>query len=209
MTNSEDSRRRAADILRQIRLVIDESPWQHTIDTVIEEELDRSEGTLSPVTIRQLIDHVTQTVQQIYARLPNVRRCLGASQARDEASYLLAFCFPGAGAEGLDAAMLTAMDENTPGIEVLYRRLGEVLKERMRRAHVDWVFARHLDPIDWETNHAIAELLLGQFRATMPEGAPSLPPEAFVDCIPDLFFAVQNIESSTLSVLLNRFLRAL
>ena len=42
------------------------------------------------------------------------------------------------------------------------------------------------------TNRAIAVFLLDKLRPDLPEGAPTLRPEQFADCIPELFFAAHG-----------------
>lgn len=205
MRNSDDPQSKAAAIISRIQAATAEPPWPDAIDEAVDEAMGRIELT-PPKTCRQLIAHVGTTIQDIAARLPGIPRDLNTQVARDEAAHLLAICLPGGDGRDLSAVMLIVKDETMAGTEMLYRRLGELLKERLRRVNVEWAFARHIDPADWETNRAVARLLLGRLQPAMPKGVGDLPPEAFVDCIPDLFSAVQAAESNHLSVLINRLL---
>ena len=209
MMNSEALRSQAADIIRSIQSALNESACQDMIDTCIEAALADLATRPRPATPRQLIDRFASLLQEIFARLPNVRRRLSTAQARDEAAHWITSGSGGQADGGFSAALLNARDEDSPGLEVLHLQLGEQLKGRLRQTYVNWVFARHLDPCNWEINRTIAEILLERLRPDLPPTAPTLRPEQFVDCIPELFLAIEDAERASLSALLNRFLPGL
>jgi hypothetical protein len=209
MMNSEALRSRAIDIIRRIQSTLNESRCQEVIDACMEVALADLAARPRPATPRQLIDRFAHLLQDIFAQLPSVRRQLTIAQARDEAAHWITSGPGGQADSGFSAALLRASDENSPGLEVLHLQLGEQLKGRLRQTYVNWVFARHLDPCDWEINQAIAEILLERLRPDLPATAPTLRPEQFVDCIPDLFLAIEDAERASLSALLNRFLPGL
>jgi hypothetical protein len=207
--NSEALRSQAADIIRRIRSALNESACQDTIDACIAAALADLATRPRPATSQQLIDRFACLLQEISARLPGLRRQLSTPQARDEAAYWIGLSSGGPSDAGFSAALLKASDDDSPGLEVLYLQLGEQLKGRLRQTYVNWVFARHLDPCDWETNRTIAEILLERLRPDLPPTALTLHPEQFVDCLPELFLAIEDAERAPLSALLNRFLPGL
>ncbi len=209
MMNSEALRSRAADTIRQIQSALNESRWQEVSDTCIEAALADLATRPRPATPRELIERFARLLQEIFARLPNVRRRLSTAQARDEAAHWIGMSSGGQSDAGFSAALLNARDENSPGLEVLHLQLGEQLKGRLRQTYVNWVFAHHIDPCDWEINRTIAEILLERLRPDLPPTAPTLHPEQFVDSIPELFLAIEDAERASLSALLNRFLPGL
>jgi hypothetical protein len=198
MMSSDTPQDTAAEILQRIHASLQARPWSDIIDGVIHDVVAGLATGSYPSTSRQVIQHVAETLDQILVRLPEARNQLSPDHLLDEAAHLVGHGI------GFDAALPSAVDRNTAGLEAVYLGLGEVLKERFRSAQVNWAFARHLDPTDWESRRAVAELLLSRLRGDMREDAPPLRPEMFVDCIPDLFFQVQEIENAPLSILLNR-----
>jgi hypothetical protein len=181
--------------MERIQSLLDERWLQAAIDEPIDEALASLDIGERPASARQLIRHVASTIQQVLARRSVNSRLLTEAQARDEAAFLIASCSLGEAGEGFETAMLEITDGSVPGLEVLYQRLGEYLKAHLRQTYVTWVFSRHLNPADWDMQRAIAEVLLERIRHDFPEGTPVLRPEQFVDCIPELFSAVQQAES--------------
>lgn len=204
MKNSKAAEK-AEQIIQRIQSALEAAPSPASVDALIEAALNQLEGRSTPATSRDLIDQVAPIIQDLFDRAPHIHRRLNASQARDEAAFLVGQCLTSAPGEGFETTMLKVRDPSLPGMEVLYRRLGERLKERLQRTYVDWVFARHLDPADWETNRAVAEWLLERLRPDMPPEAPTMTPEEFVDCIPDLFFLVRDLDAMPSSVLRHPF----
>lgn len=196
--SSDNPRDRAAEILQRIQASLQARPWPDIIDAVIGDVVARLATGPYPSTSSQVIQHVGETLGRILVIIPGARNQLSPERLLDEAAHLIGH------GSGFDAALPGAIDRNTAGLEAMYLSLGEILKERLRSAQVNWAFARHLDPTDWDSRRAVAELLLSRLRGDMPKDAPPLRPEMFVDCIPDLFSRVQEIENAPLSILLNR-----
>jgi hypothetical protein len=194
LRNSDALQAKAAEILGRIQEALAAMPGPGEIDAAVDAAIANLADRAERYTPQQVISHVAGFLQELFARLPHVGRRLSAAQARDEAALLVGPCFAAGPGEGFENAMLKLNDPSLPGMEVLYRRLGELLKERLQRSYTEWCFARHLDPADWETHCAIADLLLYRLRAGMPAEAPALRAEEFVDCIPDLFFLVQKCD---------------
>lgn len=209
MTNSEHLRSQATDTIRQIQSALNESRWQEVIDACVEAALADLASRPRPATPHQLIDRFARLLQDIFAQLPNVRRCLSTAHAWDEAVHWITSGSGGQADGGFSAALLNARDDNSPGLELLYLRLGEQLKGQLRQTYVNWVFTRHIDPCDWAINRAIAEILLERLRLDLPPTAPTLHPEQFVDSIPELFLAIEDADRASLSSLLNRFMPGL
>lgn len=202
---SDHPRPQVSDIIRKIQSSLDEARIQAVIDDPIDEALAAVSTHEPPLSAHELIAHVASAIRNLYGRLPIAARCFDEARARDEAASLIAQCYGGLPGAGFESAMLEATDDRIPGLDLLYRRLGEHIRARLRQEYVNGVFSRCIDPADWDTNRAIAAFLLEKLRPDLPEGAPTLRPEQFVDCIPELFFAVQRSECSTTSLFMDRF----
>lgn len=198
MMSSDDPTAKAQAILQGIQASMETRPWTDIVDEGIQRALERLVKGPYPSTSREVIAHVGETLFLILSRTSREPRVLSPALLYDEAAHLIGY------GVGFPAAVAGAKDRNTAALEVMYLRVGELLKERFRSAQVRWAFTRHLGPCDWDTKKAIAELLLSRIRADMPKDAPALYPEMFADCIPDLFFHVQETENAPLSILLNR-----
>lgn len=197
MRNSDALQARAAGLLDRIQEAIAAMPGPGEIDSAINAAIANLADRAERCTPQAVISHVADFLQELFARLPHVGRRLSKAQARDEAALLVGQCFAAGPGEGFENAMLKLNDSSLPGMEVLYRRLGELLKERLQRSYTEWCFARYLDPADWEANCAIAGLLLDRLRPLMPPETPALRPEEFVDCIPELFSLIQKIDPAS------------
>ena len=190
--SSEPGKPNAAAIVSEIQTQLDESWIQTMIDDPIDEALAAVRTLDPPSSAHELIAHVAATIRGLFHRLPIAGRRFDELRARDEAASLIAQCHGGTPDAGFESAMLEVTDDRIPGLDLLYHRIGEHLKARLRQEYVNGVFSRHLDPADWDTNRAIAVFLLDKLQPDLPEGAPTLRPEQFADCIPELFFAAHG-----------------
>ena len=205
MMCSDHPRPQVSDIIRKIQSSLDEARIQAVIDDPIDEALAAVSTHEPPSSAHELIAHVASAIRNLFGRLPIAARCFDEARARDEAAFLIAECYGGLPGAGFESAMLEATDDRIPGLDLLYRRLWEHLKARLRQDYVNGVFSRHLDPSDWDTNRAVAAVFLDKLRPDLPEGAPTLRPEQFVDCIPELFFAAHRAEYPTMPLFVDRF----
>lgn len=205
MMCSDHPRPQVSDIIRKIQSSLDEAGIQAAIDDPIDDIIAAAGTHNPPSSAQELIGHVAAVIRKLFGRLPIAARRFNEVRARDEAASLISQCYGGLPGAGFESAMLEATDDRIPGLDLLYQRLGEHLKARLRQEYVSGVFSRCIDPADWDTNRAIAAFLLEKLRPDLPEGAPTLRPEQFVDCIPELFFAVQRSECSTTSLFVDRF----
>lgn len=205
MKNSKAFRQKVERVIQHICSALEAAPSPAVIDELIEAAITRAAEQSAPPTPRALIDEVAPLIRDLYARVPHIQRRLSAAQSRDEAVFLIGQCFASAPGEDFDTTLLKIRDPSLPGMEVLYRRLGERLKARLQRTHLEWVFARHLDPTDWDMNRAVTEQLLARLHPDLPPEAPALRPEAYVGCMIDLFLLVRDLDTKPISTLRDPF----
>ncbi len=84
------------------------------------------------------------------------------------------------------AAVLDAAQAGPGWVGLVLVRLAEAVKVRRRHMHVSWVFARFVDPSDWELRREIAAILLARYGSRPPESIAEGSGGRFVDEIPKL-----------------------
>ena len=187
MTSSEETRERAAAIISQMAALLDEGRMVREIDEPIDEAVRTfgSRGGLahSHQEFHKAARDFTQFILEAALSCP---RRVSLSQAHAEAVAWLEEGYQGTYTNGFDGALVDATDPSQAGIPLVLMRLAAWLKHRQRRMHVRWVAVRHIDPADWRTRCAMAEVLLERCREWLPPWMQSCPPEQFADNVCDL-----------------------
>jgi len=189
MTNSDPSlQQRAEAVIREITAHVDEAYLVHHIDEPIDQVVIDLCRQAEPGFSRQSFHQVlSRFVARLFAYGLSCPRRLTASQARDEAIALLEQDYRGTRSSGYEAALLDAAQAGPGWVSLILVRLAEAIKIRRRRMHVGWVFARLLDPSDWELRREVAAHLLARCGSPPPGPLAKSPGGRFVNEIPILF----------------------
>jgi len=148
---------KADKILGEILALLNEERRSREID----EPLDRSAESFL-YDGRQLFTHrlftrvTAEYVQHLYRSGLRFPRELSDAQAHAEAVSLLAG-YQGRFGAGYDAALLEAKSD---GVDVVLAGLLEAIKARENEKYARWVFAKLIDPSDWELRCLLAERAL-------------------------------------------------
>ena len=161
MTSSDAIRDRASSLIAQMATLLDEDRMVREIDEPIDEAVtrfgNRGERAHSRqgfhAAIRDFTHHILETALPFARKVPS-------AEANDEAVAWLEEGYLGTYGNGFDAALADATDPAQAGIPLVLVRMAEWLKQRQRRMYVRCVAARHIDPGDWRTRCAMAEILL-------------------------------------------------
>lgn len=161
MTSSDATRERAAGIIAQLAILLDEGRMVQEIDEPIDDAVkkfgDDGEAPHSREQFHKAVSSFTQCILETASSCP---RRVSLSQAHDEAVAWLEEGYQGTHAHGFDGALVDATDPSQAGIPLVLVRLAEWIKQRQRRMYVKCVAARCIDPADWRTRCAMAEILL-------------------------------------------------
>jgi hypothetical protein len=167
--------------------LLDEDRMTREIDEPVDDALAEFERRGELVySHRELHRAVGAFMQAIFESALPCPRKVSLSQAHDEAVALLEEGYRAVDGSGFDGAVKDAADPSQQGILLVLARLAEWIKRRERRMYVKCVTARHIDPSDWHTKCAMAEILLGRCRKYLPPQMQSWPPEQLADSIYEL-----------------------
>ena len=182
MTSSDAIRDRASSLIAQMATLLDEGRMIQEIDEPIDDAVKKlgsdSESAHSREEFHRALSSFVQCILETASSCP---RRVSLSQAHDEAVAWLEEGYQGTYGNGFDEALADATDSSQAGIPLVLVRMAEWLKQRQRRMYVRCVAARHIDPGDWRTRCAMAEILLEHCREWLPPGMQSCPPEQLAD----------------------------
>jgi hypothetical protein len=167
--------------------LLDEDRMRQEIDQPIDDALEEFvQGGELAYSHRAFHRAIGSFMHAILEKALPCPRVVPISQAHDEAVAVLEEGYLGTHANGFYGAVMDAADPSQAGIPLVLARLAESTKRRQRRTYVRCVAARHVDPGDWRTRCAMAELLLERCREWLPPEMQSCPPEQFADDVCDL-----------------------
>lgn len=182
MTSSDSTWTRANQILGRLALLLDEGLISQQIDEPIDQAFARISVPNAPThSHSQLQTAITDLVQLLYAGGATSGRQLARSQARDEAITILEQAYGGHAVDGYYHAVLDAADPEQSGLALVLARLTDLVKARRRQMYMRWVAARHIDPTNWQTKRAMAQVLLERCRHRLPRPLRDCPPEQMAD----------------------------
>ncbi|MCO6438536.1 MAG: hypothetical protein J5J06_15705 [Phycisphaerae bacterium] len=189
MNSSESGQCEADTMIARIAALLDESLLAQLIDRPINNAVESfSCGVETPESHLQAHDLVTDFVIHMHAQTASLRGRFSRERMKDVAVALLEQGYSGFRSAAYDEALRDAFDESQDGMRIIIARLAEAAKRRRRQEYTRWVFARHIDPLDWETRCLIAKLLLARATPLLPPPPKGYTyrPEELVDNIPDL-----------------------
>jgi hypothetical protein len=196
--NSSDRACREADItIARITALLDEALLAQVIDQPIDNAVETFPcGIETPESHLQMHDVITDFVVHMHAQMAPLGSRFSRERVRDEAVALLEQGYSDFRSAAYDEALRDAFDESQNGMRIVIARLAEAAKRRRRQEYTHWVFARHIDPLDWETRCLIAELLLERAAPLFspPPKGYRYRPEELVDNIPDLLARLLETE---------------
>lgn len=189
MSNSESAHCEAGITIARITALLDESLLTQVIDHPIDNAVETfSCGIETPESHLQMHDVITDFVVHMHAQTALRGSRFSRERARDEAVALLEQGYSDFRSAAYDEALRDAFNESQDGMRIIIARIAEAAKRRRRQEYTCWVFARHIDPLDWETRYQIAELLLERLAPLLspPPKGYKYRPEELVDDIPNL-----------------------
>lgn len=186
MTNSE-FKHKAQQIIKNILEITDEDYLYRYIDRPIEETFEKFEFDRKiPMTHKQFIHTASELLRQIYRKSLSPQQIITASQARAEVLIILEKGYQSARDHGYDAAFLDASDTLNNGLASVLSQLVELITTRARDRHIKWIYATHLEMIDWKTKCLVAEIMLDHWKPFLPQCILSCSPAQLADDLPHL-----------------------
>ena len=187
MTSSDSTCARANRDLDRLALLLDEGMISKQVDEPIDQAFSQfGEPDVPTYSHSQLQTAITDLVQLLYAAGAPSGRKLARSQARDEAIAILEQAYGGHAADGYHHAVLDAADPEQSGLALVLARLTDLVKARRRQMYMRWVAAHHIDPANWQTKCAMAQVLLERCRHRLPGPLRNCPPEQMADHVFEL-----------------------
>jgi len=186
-----DLRREAESILSRLCAELDEARIQRAID----EPVDKAAGSFmyepkEPLTYKDIHRILAQFVAHIYRAGLHSDWIIADPLA--ETLLLLDTYYQGAWAHGYAAAMLEAASGAAEGIDMVLKRLKEIIKTVEREKYVRGVLTRYLGGGPWRLHCEIARLLLHAYRPWLPAALQGCRPEQMVDDLGPLLSVILN-----------------
>jgi len=187
MTRSDPTQTNAATIINRMAELLDEEHIAALIDRPIDIALEQfSCDDAAGHSHDQFHRTITEFIQHLHKIAFPGSRSLLSSQSHDEAVALLEQAYQGTYSDGYYAAVQDAADPLQSGMEVVLARLADLIKVHRRDMYARWVIARHIDPLDWDTQCALVATLIGCCGEWLPVQLLSCKPSQLVDTIPEL-----------------------
>ncbi|MGA2500594.1 MAG: hypothetical protein ABSH20_22875 [Tepidisphaeraceae bacterium] len=186
MTPSESLQNRAARLIAQIVAMLDETYMSRLIDGPLDAAGEQFRCPADTARSHRHFNRLLAAfVMHLYRHGLACPRRLSAAQAREQALALLEQGYEGRPGKRYEAALLDAAQGGMP---MVLLQLTQIIKNRQRQEYVRWVFARLLDPIDWDLRCAVARILMSAWVGLVPPPAlvGGLTPEEMADQIPEL-----------------------
>ena len=185
MTNSDEARERAAEIVDAILSELDDGDVATRVEEAVEDALSAATSERDdPVPAARLHSMAAELVRIVQMEV--FGREISEARALDEAVSLLEHGYSGADANGYDAAVLDASDDPGPGPWFVLRVVADSLKASILNDYTRSVVARHIDPQDWPTRSAIAAIVFEYCGDCMDPRLRGCPPYQFAHTLADL-----------------------
>ena len=78
---------------------------------------------------------------------------------------------------GYKSALVEGTHGINGGMRLVFDAMTERLKQDGKEKHVDWVFKKALEPLDWEAKVRIMKIFIERIRSGLPADLQALPPE--------------------------------
>lgn len=168
---------------------------QERIFAEVDQPIDQAIGafrleTRGPLSHARFNQIVTEFIRRIYRMGIRLARNLSSTEAFCEALFLLESYYEGGYTTGYDGALLDAMAQSMEGLEWVLYRLGESIKEVERNKYINWVFAAHVNCLDWETRRHLVITYLELYGEFLPARILAIDPARLVDNFQDLMSIV-------------------
>ena len=175
-----DEIEQASSILDEVLGLLDETVLEERIYAPIDRALIGfriRNVTEEPINEHRFIDIVTQFMVHMYKRGVPLSRTLSLAQARAEAIDLLERHYQGLHANGYAHALLDARRLGEEGTELVLADMAAAMKAIHQERYLDWVVARHIAPLNWQTKRDLVRALLERWRTFLPEDMAACPAE--------------------------------
>ena len=196
MTNSNNSYE-VSTIIDEIFKLLNADYIHQTIDGPIEEAVESFEfDSKAPMTSQNFFKITGDFIAHICRFGPGVRTILSATQARSIALSIIEKCYWHCSENiRLDAAYLDAADNETAGIEYVLEQMGNYIKDRARKTHVEWVFTTRLRCLDWKIRCSIAKAFIHREKSYIPSDLLDCHPDQLTHDLDDLMKLFVDVDS--------------
>jgi hypothetical protein len=196
MTNSINTCEVTA-IIEEIFELLDADYIHQTIDGPIEEAAESFEFELkTPMTFQNFFKITGDFIAHVYRFGPGVRKILSATQARSKALSIIEKCYFHLSEDiRLDAAYLDAADNETAGIEYVLEQMANYIKDKARKAHVEWVFMTRLRCLDWKIQCSITKEFIHREKPYLPSDLLTRHPHQLTHDLDDLMKLFVDVDS--------------
>ena len=188
---STDLKERAEQIIANICGLLDESVLQQKINEPITRAVNafqhKEEFPISHKAFHRIIGDFTRHIYESGLKTPWKMSLAGPGAT---AISLLEDHYQGTYATGYAAARRDAIDPDQQGIDLVLHRLAESIKTIEREQYTHWIFARYLQPVDWELRCMIAWILLDRYQEFLPFQVCQCRPAQLADQIPSIILCL-------------------
>jgi len=192
---NSDLEKRARETIEMIMVELDPDRIKNRFDDPIAKaarEFDYE--PICPITHKDFHRIIAVFVQQVYGRALTASWMFTDPLA--EAIWLLETGYQSAVyGTGYIAALLDANDPAEGGIQTVLTGLAESIKGIKQQQYTRAVFARYLHGCTWRLRCEIAQVLLEDYRAFLPERLSKCAPAHLADEIPSLISMIISSDS--------------
>jgi len=133
----------------------------------------------SPITRMTFHRTLAEFVLHLYGQGLCIPRRLSPEEALAEALSILEETYREEG--GYEVVCWQMVGEGQDALELVLERIGETLRQRQQHQYLQWVFASQIDPLDWQTRHALTRILLHRWKAFLPDSLLQCSPAQLAD----------------------------
>jgi predicted nucleotidyltransferase len=161
------------------------------ITNAVDEPIDAAVSSFKhhntePLSLESFHGLISEFVAHLYERGLRCPQILNPQQALAEALSILERSYQNGNSLGYTGAALDGTEPASNCVDYVLFSIAEAIKCRQRANYSMWVFAKHLDPTDWENKIRIADLLFELARPFLPPRLLQFTSAELVDDIPNL-----------------------
>jgi hypothetical protein len=119
---------------------------------------------------------IAEFVRHIYEKGIRLRRHLSEEEALGEAIFLLEHSSNQGLPMDYEANLVNITNSKLESLELVLLELGEAVKAAERQKYIAWVFAYHVDQLDWKTRCFVVKTYLEEHKAILPPQLLDLDP---------------------------------
>lgn len=164
-------------ILEVILDLLDEETVVQKLDTPLDRAVQMFQLDVTiPITHSEFNRVIAAFIHHLYEKGIRLPRSLSYQEALAEAVFILNRYYDNDEAQDYDGALLDVVEKSIEGLEMVLAQMAVAVRTQERIKYINWVFACHIESLNWEARQNLVSSYLRQNEAFLPDDLLHMDP---------------------------------